>query len=137
MTNVGSEPINVPCSLAPLDLQEGTTMLTLWVTSDGFIDQYAKDATTGALFKIEGTNISAELDGSNGDPRSFCAVGPNKSIRVHSRTGMVKAGIHKFTAHAELSKVTIVGAGQGSEIVGTADSEPITKTLTGTGGGER
>jgi len=136
MTNIGTEPVKLPCSVvlfqalssgdAPdLDIG-GTSILTLWITSDAIIDEYAKDERTGRLFKISIVGISAELDGGTRDPGSFCVLTPSKSLKVHAHAGpALKAGMHSFTAHAVLQ----LNSRGTSKLVGTADSQPITKTL--------
>ncbi len=61
ITNVGTEPLKLPSSVAIFDspMEE----LNLWITSDAIKDQYAKDVNSGRLFKIGLVPISAELDG--------------------------------------------------------------------------
>jgi hypothetical protein len=92
MTNVGTGPMKLPCSvdlfktLSAADRPDpdvgGTSILTLWITSDAVIDQYAKDVRTGELFKISSVGISAELDGgSRRDPQSFCTLNPVSQCR--------------------------------------------------------
>jgi hypothetical protein len=128
MTNVGAEPIKFPCSviLFPDPDIEGTSILTLWITSDAIIDQDIKDLQTGQLFKSSIVGISAELDGGTRDPRSLCVLTPGKSLKVHAHPGMaLKAGTHSFTAHALLE----LNSHGPSKLKGSADSEPITKTL--------
>ena len=128
MTNVGAEPIKLPCSvslfqtLSSADVPDpdigGTSMLTLWITSDAIIDQYIKDLRTGQLFN--------ELDAGTRDPRSFCVLAPGKSLKVHAQPGVaLEAGMHSFTAHALLE----LNSHGSSKLEASADSEPITKTL--------
>jgi hypothetical protein len=136
MTNVGAEPIKLPCSvslfqtLSSADVPDpdigGTSILMLWITSDAIIDQYIKDLRTGQLFKSSIVGISAELDGGTRDPRSFCVLTPGKSLKVHAHPGVaLNAGTHSFTAHALLE----LNSRGTSKLEGSADSEPITKTL--------
>lgn len=123
ITNIGTEPIKLPSSVAlfnsPFDA------LTLWVSSDGIKEQYLKDVGSGRLFKVEMVAISAELDGSSDDPKSFNVLAPNKSIRVQTSSPQLKAGTHSFTAHAELAHITNI-----TEVIGTADSVTVRTTLS-------
>jgi hypothetical protein len=136
MTNTGTGPVKLPCSvslfqtLSSADVPDpdigGTSILTLWITSDAIIDQYIKDVRTGQLFTSSLVGISAELDGGTRDPQSFCVVTPGKSLKVHAHPGVVlKAGTHSFTAHALLE----LNSHGTSKLEGSADSEPVTKTL--------
>jgi hypothetical protein len=136
MTNIGTEPIKLPCSVSPFqtlssaDVPDsdigGTSILTLWITSDAIIDEYIKDLQTGQLFKSSIVGISGELDGGTRDPRSFCVLAPSRSLKVHAQPGVaLKAGTHSFTAHALLE----LNSHGTSKLEGTADSEPITETL--------
>jgi hypothetical protein len=136
MTNVGAEPIKLPCSVAlfqtlsssdvsDLDIG-GTSILTLWITSDAVLDQYIKDVRTGQLFKSSIVGISAELDGGTRDPGSFCILAPSNSLKVHAQAGAtLKAGTHSFTGHVLLE----LNSRGTSKLQGSADSEPIMKTL--------
>ena len=136
ITNIGVEPVKLPCSVVvfptlsssdrPDPDNGGTSILTLWITSDAIIDHYATDQETGRLFKISAVGISAELDGGSRDPQSFCTLNPGRSLRVHSRAGVaLKTGTHSLTAHAVLE----LNSQGTSKLVATADSEPITTTL--------
>ncbi len=128
MTNLGAEPVKFPCSvvLFPDPDIERTSILTLWITSDAIIEQDIKDLRTGQLFKSSIVWISAELDGWTRDPRSFCVLTPGKALKVHAHPGVaLKAGTHSFTAHALLE----LNSHGTSKLEGSADSEPITKTL--------
>jgi hypothetical protein len=136
MTNIGAEQIKLPCSVALFqtlsfaDVPDpdigGTTILTLWITSDAFIDQYIKDVRTGQLFKSSIVGISAELDGGSRDPGSYCVLSQGKSLKVHAKAGTAfKAGTHSFTGHALLE----LNSHGTSKFEGSADSEPIAKTL--------
>jgi hypothetical protein len=125
VTNIGTEPIKLPCSVLLFD-SEPREELTLWLTSDAIKDQYAKDVNSGRLFKIEIIGISAELDGDSEEPGSYSVLAPNQSIRVHGPSPQLITGTHSFTAHAELIR-TSNGT---SERIGTADSEAVTTTLS-------
>jgi hypothetical protein len=123
VTNISTEPIKLPSSVvlfnAPME------SLDLWLTSDGIKDQYLGDGKSGPLVKIEFVEISAELDGSSDDQKSFYSLAPNKSIRVRAFSPELIAGAHTFTAHAEFGRITNT-----NELIGTADSDPVTTTLS-------
>jgi hypothetical protein len=132
ITNVGTEPVRLPSSLNP-NLQPRTSVLTLWLTSDGIEDEYAIDTTSGRRFKLEMVGTSAELYGSSDDPRSFIVLAPNKSVRVHASSGArLQPGSHALTAHAELLHIITRGSSISSELAGTADAEAVTLTLSTT-----
>jgi hypothetical protein len=125
ITNIGNEPIKLPSSVLLFD-SEPKEALTLWLTSDGIKNQYLRGVGSGPLIKFEIVETSAELDGRSDEPKSFLALAPNKSIRVHASTPQLKAGTYSFTAHAELGLMSN-GTNKG---IGTADSEPVTTTLS-------
>jgi hypothetical protein len=130
ITNIGTEPLKLPSSVALVN--SPYEALTLWVTSDGVKEQYFKDATSGRLVKIEMVGISAELDGSSDDLTSFTVLAPNQSIRVHASSPQLKAGTDSFTAHAELAHITTK-----TDVIGTADSVAVTANLSATGSNSR
>jgi hypothetical protein len=120
ITNIGTEPFKLPCSIKIPKEGYPEEALTLWVTSDAFEDQYFRDATSGRRVKImDVVGISAELDGISDDPKSFNVLTPNQSIRVNASLGQLKVGTHSFTAHAELARFP----NGGTEVIGTADSK--------------
>ena len=119
ITNIGTDPIKLPSSVALFDAP--FEALTLWVTSAGIQDQYVKDAGS---FKIEIVGISAELDGRSNDSKSFTLLAPTKSFRVRASSPQLKTGTNSFPAHAVLSQITDT-----NKLVGTADSVAITTTL--------
>lgn len=126
ITNVGTEPISLPFSVQQ-NIEQPMSVLTLWLTSDAIMDQFAKDQQTGRLFRIDIVGTSAELYGRNDDPQSFAVLAPNKSILVHASSRIqLNPGSHSITAHAELLRI-MNGT---SRLVGTADSEAVTKTLS-------
>jgi len=128
ITNVGTEPISLPSSVNQ-NIEQMTTVLTLWLTSDGIRDQYVRDQQTGRLFKVEAVSTSAELYGQNDNPRTFSVLAPNKSIRVHASARVqLNPGTHSITAHTELTRIS---KGK-SEIVGTADSEAVKGAIRST-----
>ena len=127
ITNIGTEPIKLPSSAVRFDF-EPREVLTLWFTSDAIKDQYLKDVGSGRIVKIEIVPISAELDGRSDDPKSIFVLAPNKSIRVRASSPQLNGGTHSFTAHAELVRLS----NGSSEGIGTADSEPVTTTLSTT-----
>jgi hypothetical protein len=124
ITNIGTEPIKLPSSVLLFN-SEPREALTLWLTSDGIKDQYLYTGS-GRVIKFETVQISAEMDGRSDEPKSFLALAPSKSIRVHASSPQLKAGTHSFTAHAEFGRFSN-GSG---EAIGTADSEPVTATLS-------
>jgi hypothetical protein len=126
ITNIGAEPIKLPSSVNQ-NFGQQTSVLTLWLTSDAIKDRYAIDEGTGHLFKIEIVGTSAELYGLSDNPGTFIELAPNKSMRVHALSGVqLNPGTHSITAHAELLRIT----NGKSELVGTADSEPVSKALS-------
>jgi hypothetical protein len=127
ITNVGTKPVSLPSSVNQ-NIEEQTSVLTLWLTSDAIRDQSAIDQQTGRLFKIEVVGTSAELCGRSDNPRTFTVLAPNKSIRVHASSRVqLNPGTHSITAHTELMRIS----NGKSEIVGIADSEAVIKTLSG------
>jgi hypothetical protein len=118
ITNVGTEPIKLPSSVVLLD--PPMEALTLWLTSDGVQDFYFPGGS-----KIEAIQTSAELDGQSDDQKSFFALAPNKSVRVHATSPLLIAGTHSFTAHAEFARITGT-----TEVIGTADSNAVTTSLS-------
>jgi hypothetical protein len=132
ITNVGPEAIRLPSSVNP-NIEQRTSVLTLWLTSDAMKDEYLIDSTSGHLFKLEMVRTSAALYGSSDDPRTFIVLAPNKSLRVHASSGMrLQTGSHAFTAHAELLRIIARNFSISSELAGTADSEAVTTTLSAT-----
>lgn len=125
ITNVGTEPISLPSSVNQ-NMEQPMSVLTLWLTSDAILDQFLKDQQTGQLFKIEMVGTSAELYSRNDDPQTFKVLTPTKSILVHAASVSLNPGTHSITAHAELLRI-LNGT---SQLVGTADSEALTKTLS-------
>src|SRR5437879_5272444 len=59
ITNIGTEAIKLPFSVVLFD-SEPREALTLWVSSDAIRDLYARDVSSGRLFKIEMVPISTE-----------------------------------------------------------------------------
>ena len=132
ITNVRKEAVRLPSSVNP-NLEPRTSLLTLWITSDAIKDQYLIDSTSGRLFKLGMVRTSAELYGSSDDPRTVIVLAPNKSVRVHTSSGMqLRPGSHAFTAHAELLHIIARNSSISSQLAGSADSEPVTMTLSTT-----
>jgi len=127
VTNLGMEAIVVPTSVNQ-NLEHQTSILTLWLSSDGIKEAYFRDLRTRRLFKNEGVGTSAELYANRDDPQTFTRLAPGKTLVVHadSRVGW-KTGRHAIIAHAEL--VLLQDAVTFIQPVGTADSEPVTATL--------
>ena len=124
LTNVGTVPLTLPCSVDWTIFKFGATteILTLWISSDAIKPSYFPDGT-----KIQAVPTSAELYGRSDVPQSLCRIRSGKAIRVHasSRAGML-AGQHSFTAHAEL----LLSDGGKSQRAGTADSSAVPATLS-------
>jgi hypothetical protein len=129
ITNIGTEPITLPSSVNQ-NIGQHTAVLTLWLTSDAIRGQFVKDQQTGRLFKVEAVGTSAELYGQSDNPRTFTVLAPNKSIRVHASARVqLNPGTHSITAHTELGRIS----NGNYELVGTADSEAVIKTLSASG----
>ena len=125
ITNVGSEPIALPASVD--QNIERTDLLTLWFTSDAIKNAYLRDDQTGLLTRIEVVGTSVELYGYKNAPRTFHVLNPNETIRVHASSRVrLYPGRYSFTGHANLARVSR----ENTEDVGTADAEPIIKTLS-------
>ena len=126
LTNIGTAPLTLPCSVDWNIVKFGakTEILTLWVSSDAIQPGHFPDGT-----QIVSVPTSAELYGRADLPQSLCRIGSGKAVRVHasSRAGML-AGQHSFTAHAEL----LLTDGSKSQRVGTADSAAVSATLSAT-----
>jgi hypothetical protein len=124
ITSVGTEPITLPTSVD--QNVERTDILTLWLTSDAIKDTYLIDQGTGRRVKVNIIGTSAELYGRSSDPQTFHVLTPNETIRVHASSRVeLNPGTASLTGHAELLRVL-----QGpSDLVGNAESEPVTKTL--------
>jgi len=118
ITNISTEPIKLPSSAVLLS--SPMEALTLWLTSDGIQDFYFPGGV-----KINAVWLSAELDGRSDDQKSFFALAPNKSMRVHASSPLLITGTHSFTAHAEFAHITNT-----TEVIGTADSEAVSTTLS-------
>jgi uncharacterized protein YigA (DUF484 family) len=130
ITNIGTEPIRLPTSVNR-NLEHQTAVLTLWLTSDAIKDEYLRDTTSGRVVKIEIVGTSAELQGNGDDPHSFFQVAPNKTVRVRASSRVrLQPGSQTLTAHAELIHLITRDSSSYSEVVGTADSEPVTKALS-------
>jgi hypothetical protein len=125
ITNVGTEAITLPWSTD--QNLGGTEILTLWITSDAVKDAFV-DLKTGRPLKWLGVvETSTELYSRTDDTKSVHVLAPNETIRVHasSRVGL-RPGTDLLVAHAELLRLS-----QGtSGLIGTADSEAVTKTLS-------
>jgi hypothetical protein len=148
ITNIGSEPITLPISIRqgsllpkPPNTEYTMDWLTLWFTSDAITDEYLDlKGLDGQIhrLKTESPATSAELYGRSDDPQTFYSLAPNKSIVVHASSRVpLKSGTHSLTGHAELTRESILlnsnppdTVNVTSKLLGTADSEPITKTLS-------
>jgi len=129
ITNVGTETISLPSSINGNG--RSSDILTLWFTSDAVKDAYFKDTASARPVKIEIVPTSAELYGRSNDPHSFLLVAPNQSVRVHASSRVqLQPGTHTATAHAELLHLVVRNSSISSELVGTADSEAVTTTLS-------
>ena len=133
ITNVGDDVILLPSSIKEGD-GPSSYVLTLWLTSDAVKDAYFKDTASGRPVKIETVSSSAELYARSNVPNSFLFLGPNQTMKVHASSRVqLQPGTHTASAHAELLRLVAHDSSISSEIVGTADSETITTTLTATG----
>ena len=128
ITNLSTKSLRLPSSVDQ-NLRQQTSSLTLWLTSDGIKDQYFRDTASGDLVKIAAVGISAELNGSIDDPRSFIMLPPNQSLRVRAPPVQFKPGSQTITAHAELLRFITTSSSISSETVGTADAESVTTPL--------
>jgi hypothetical protein len=129
ITNVGTETIALPSSLNGNG--PSSDILTLWFTSDAVKDAHFEDTASGRPVKIEIVPTSAELYGRSNDPRSFLLVAPNQSVKVLASSRVqLQPGTHRATAHAELLHLVVRNSSISSELVGTADSETVTTTLS-------
>jgi hypothetical protein len=132
ITNIGAETIALPCSVNGSE-RPSSDVLTLWFTSDAIKDAYFKDTASDRQVKIENLPISAELYDRSNDPHSFFSVAPNQSVKVHASSRVqLQPGTHTATAHAELLHLIVRNSSISSELVGTADSETVTTTLSAT-----
>ena len=132
ITNIGDDVILLPSSIKESD-GPSAYLLTLWFTSDAVKDAYFKDKASGRPVKIQIVSTSAELYGRINDPHSFLWVAPNQSMKVHASPRVqLQPGTYTATAHAELLHLAAHDSSVSSEVVGTADSETVTTTLTAT-----
>jgi hypothetical protein len=121
--------------LLPSSTKEGvgpsSYVLTLWLTSDAVKEVSFKDAASGRPVKVEIVSSSAQLYGRSNDPHSFLSLAPNQSMKVHASSRVqLQPGTHTATAHAELLHLVAHDSSTSSELVGTADSETVTATLS-------
>jgi hypothetical protein len=148
ITNVGSGPIAIPSLLYQGDLlpkapstEYALDCLTLYLTSDAIKGEtYLKDINSGRLVKIYVVGTSAELYGHSDGPQSFHVLAPKETIRVRASSRVaLEPGTHSITAHAELIRVAVNlntssparnTVNETSEELGTADSEPVTRTFS-------
>jgi hypothetical protein len=129
ITNVGTEPISLPSSVTQ-NIEQQTSVLTLWLTSDAMRGQFVKDQQTVRLFKVEAVGTSAELYGRSDNPRTFNVLAPNKSTRARASSRVhLSPGTHSITAHTEFRRVS----NGNYELAGTADSEATLQTLSASG----
>jgi hypothetical protein len=125
ITNIGTDPIALPSSTD--QNLGGTEILTLWLTSGAIKDSFL-DLKTGQPVKLLGiVGTSAELYGRTDEDINVHVLAPNETVRVHasSRVGF-RPGTDVLVAHAELLRLSH-GT---SELIGTADSEAVTKMLS-------
>lgn len=128
ITNVGPDAIRLPSSVRhATGIDRPYSLVTLWLTSDAIKKQYAKEQQTGRLFEIAAVATSAELYADSDDADSLALLPPGASMMVHASSRVqLNPGRHSITAHAELERISNGAA----ELVGTADSETLRKTLT-------
>ena len=131
-TGEGDDVILLPSSIKESD-GPSSYVLNLWFTSDAVKDAYFKDTASGRPVKIEIVSLSAQLFGRSNEPHSFLPVAANQSMKVHASSRVqLQPGKHTATAHAELLHLVARDSSISSEVVGTADSETITATLSAT-----
>jgi hypothetical protein len=132
ITNIGDDMLLLPSSLNE-DNGPSSYVLTLWLTSDATKEEYFKDTASGLPVKVEIVSASAQLYSRSNAPHSFLFVGPNQSMKVHASSRVqLQPGTYTATAHAELLHLVAHDSSISSEVVGTADSETITATLSAT-----
>ena len=130
ITNRGFDVISLPSSTEEGD-RLSSFVLNLWFTSDAVKDAYPKDSAPSRPVKIGIPSLSAELYGRSNDPQSFRWVAPNQNMKVHASSRVqLQPGTHTVTAHAELLRLVLRDSSASWEVVGTADSETITTTLS-------
>jgi hypothetical protein len=125
ITNIGTDPIALPSSTD--QNLGGTEILTLWLTSDAVKDALL-DLKTGQPVKLLGiVETSAELYGRTHEDKNVHVLAPNETVRVHASSRVeLRPGTDVLVAHAELLRLS-----RGtSELIGTADSEAVTKMLS-------
>lgn len=133
ITNIGDDVILLPSSIKQGD-GPSSYVLTLWLTSDAVKDAYFKGTASGRPVKIEIVSTSAEIYARSNVPNSFLFLGPNQIMKVHASSRVqLQPGTHTASAHAELLRLVAHDSSISSEVVGTADSETVTTTLTATG----
>jgi hypothetical protein len=130
ITNRGFDVISLPSST-----EEGnrlsSSVLNLWFTSDAVKDAYSKDTASSRPVKIGISSLSVELYGRSNDPHSFRWIAPNQNMKVHASSRVqLQPGAYTATAHAELLRLVVRDSSVSWEVVGTADSETVTTTLT-------
>lgn len=125
ITNIGTDSIALPSSTD--QNLGGTEILTLWLTSDAVKDAFLALKTGRPVKWLGVVETSAELYSRTDDDKNVHVLTPNKTIRVHasSRVGL-RPGTDVLVAHAELLRLSH-GT---SELIGTADSEAVTKMLS-------
>jgi hypothetical protein len=126
----GDDVILLPSSIKESD-GPSEYVLNLWFTSDALKAAYFKDTASGRPVKIEIVSLSAQLFGRSNEPHSFLWVAPNQSMKVHASSRVqLRPGTYTATAHAELLHLVAHDSSVSSEVVGTADSETVTTTLS-------
>ena len=133
ITNIGAEPIKLPCSVDG-NVSSPRTILTLYLTSDAI--EYGHFQSGDPILPWQPT--SAEVYAQNGDPKTFYLLAPGKAIRVHASARLqVKPGTHSLTGHAEFDTEVVSSSGLGAEVLGTAEAIPIEKTCSAPDPGTR
>lgn len=124
ITNIGTDPIALPSSTD--QNLGGTEILTLWLTSDAVKGEYLQ--SNGRLIKMIGAvDTSAELYSRANENKNVHVLAPNETVRVHaSSRARLRPGTDVVVAHAELLQRSQGASG----LIGTADSEPVTKILS-------
>jgi len=137
ITNTGGEAIRFPLSVHQPSFRYWTSgmtdVLTLFFTADedaigvSMVGKKPNVASNG-LMGIYGTSV--ELYGRPDDPQTYYLLAPKGRILVHASSRMpLRAGIHTFAGHAELSRTLADASGMTSKLIGIVDSVPVKKRL--------
>jgi hypothetical protein len=87
ITNVGTEPIILPSSVTQ-NIEQQTSVLTLWLTFDAIRGQFVKDQQTVRLFKVEavGTSATVRPQRQSSDFQRACSEQVHSGARFLARS---------------------------------------------------